>query len=65
MDNKKQTNIRLSDEERRALRMLAGALGLSMTDWTSEKIAQEWEKKFPGMTYPDKQGEIKPKKGKS
>ena len=60
---KKQTNIRLTNEERRALRMLAGALGKSMTEWTSEQIAEEWQRKFPGMEYPDNKGDIKPKKG--
>ena len=44
--------------------MLAGALGLSMTDWTSEKIAEEWERKFPGMAFPDNKGDIKPKEKK-
>ena len=58
---KKQTNIRLTTEERRALRMLAGALGLSMTEWTSETIAEKWDDKFPGMAYPDKDGKIRPK----
>lgn len=63
---KKQTNFRLTAEERRALRMLAGALGMSMTEWTSEKIQEEWEKHFPDMEYPDKDGNLKPKakKGK-
>jgi hypothetical protein len=64
MPDKKQTNIRLTEEERRALRMLAGALGLSVNDWTSDKIAEAWERQFPGMDFPDKEGKIKPKKGK-
>lgn len=58
---KTQTNFRMTEAERRALRMLAGALGMSMTEWTSEKIAQEWAKHFPDMEYPDKNGNIKPK----
>jgi hypothetical protein len=63
---KKQTNVRLTNEEKRALRMLAGALGLSVSEWTSEQIADEWQRKFPDMDYPDTKGEIKPKvkKGK-
>jgi uncharacterized protein (DUF2384 family) len=61
MATKKQTNVRLSDEEKRALRMLAGALGLTVSKWTSEQIAEEWERMFPGKAYPDKRGEIKPK----
>jgi hypothetical protein len=64
MTTKKQTNVRISDEEKRALRMLAGALGLSVSEWTSEQIAEEWERMFPGMTYPDKRGEMKPKEKK-
>jgi|WetSurMetagenome_2_1015567.scaffolds.fasta_scaffold1107020_2 hypothetical protein len=58
---KKQTNVRLTNEEKRALRMLAGALGLSVSEWTSEQIAEAWEDKFPGMAYPDNEGKIKSK----
>lgn len=61
---KKQTNFRFTDEERRALRVLAGSEGKSMTEWTSEQIAEEWARKFPGMAYPDKRGEVKPKEEK-
>lgn len=64
MDNKKQTNIRLTEEERRAIRMLAGALGISLSDWTSEALREKWEEKFPDMEYPDEKGNIKPKKRK-
>ena len=63
MDNKRQTNIRLTPEEQRALRMLAGALGLSMTGWTSETLREKWEEKFPDMEFPDDKGNIKSKKG--
>jgi hypothetical protein len=61
---KKQTNIRLTNEERRALRMLAAALGLSASDWTSETIAEKWNEQFPGMAYPDHEGKIRPKNEK-
>jgi predicted DNA-binding protein len=63
---KKQTNVRLTNEEKRALRMLAGALGLSVSDWTSEMIREKWNEMFPDMEYPDKEGKHKPKakKGK-
>jgi predicted DNA-binding protein len=58
---KKQTNVRLTNEEKRALRMLAGALGLSVSDWTSEMIQEKWNEMFPDMEYPDKEGKLKPK----
>lgn len=58
---KQPLHIRLANDERRALRMLAGARGVSMQQWTSETIAQEWEKNFPGMSYPDKEGRVRPK----
>lgn len=62
---KKQTTFRMTEAEMRALRMMAGALGKSMSEWTSEKIAKEWQKHFPDMEYPDESGQIKPKqKGK-
>ena len=61
---KKQTNVRLASEEKRALRMLASALGLSVSDWTSEIIHEKWNDMFPNMEYPDKEGKLKPKKGK-
>lgn len=66
MTTKKQTNVRLTNEEKRALRMLAGALGLSVSDWTSEMIQEKWNEMFPDMEYPDKEGKLRPKakKGK-
>lgn len=63
MTEKQQTNIRLSEPERRALKMLAGALGLSIADWTSEMLKEKWDEMFPDMQYPDESGKIKPKKG--
>jgi len=61
---KQQTNIRLTHEERRALRVLASTDDLSVTAWTSRIIAEKWEDKFPGMNYPDHKGEVKPKNQK-
>jgi predicted DNA-binding protein len=62
---KKQTNVRLTNEEKRALRMLAGALGLSVSDWTSELIQEKWNEMFPDMEYPDKEGKLRPKAKKA
>lgn len=59
MDSKTQTNIRLTEEERRALRVLAAALGVSAGEWTSQAIQREWRKMFPGKAYPDEQGRIR------
>lgn len=64
-DDKKPVPIRLSGPERRALRMLAGSQDLTMVEWTTSQIQQEWEAKFPGMEYPDENGEIKPKKART
>jgi hypothetical protein len=44
--------------------MLAAALGLSASDWTSETIAEKWNEQFPGMAYPDHEGKIRPKNEK-
>jgi len=63
-EDKKQTIMRLTGDERRAMQMPAGALGLSATGWTSEMIREKWNEKFPGFEFPDEKGEIKPKKGK-
>jgi hypothetical protein len=43
------------------MRMLAGQQDLSLSEWTSGAIADAWEKHFPGMNYPDKDGNIRPK----
>ena len=59
-----QTIVRLSPEEKRAMRMLAGSLGMSIAGWTREMLKRVWEDKFPDMEYPDDEGNIKPKKGK-
>jgi hypothetical protein len=63
-EDTEQTIVRLSPSEKRALRMLAGALGLSMAGWTKETLREKWEEKFPDMEYPNEEGNIKPKKGK-
>ena len=59
----KQTNILLSEPERRALQMLAGALGLSVAGWTREMLKEKWQEKFPDMDFPDTNGNIKHKTG--
>lgn len=64
MNEDKQMLIRMSEEEKRALRMLAGALNLSVAGFTREVLKRIWEEKFPDMEYPDKNGNLKPKKGK-
>lgn len=60
----KQVVFKMPPEEKRAMQMLAGALGLSVAGWTRETIRKMWEEKFPGMEFPDENGEIKPKKVK-
>lgn len=63
-EKKKQMSVRLRADERRALRMLAGARGISVTEWTSEMIAQAWAAQFPNTTYPDVFGKVQPAKRK-
>jgi hypothetical protein len=46
------------------MQMLAGALGLSVSDWTSDMIAEKWAEKFPDMEYPDEEGMIRHKRSK-
>lgn len=55
---KKQTNIRLTTEERRALKMLAAARSESVARYVSEMIAEKWTDLFPGKSYPDREGKI-------
>lgn len=60
----KQVVFKMTPAEKRAMMMLAGALGLSVAGWTKEALREKWEEKFPDMEYPDENGRIKPKRGK-
>lgn len=62
-DGKQKVAFDVSPEEKRAMRMLAGALGMSISGWTREILQEKWNEKFPDMQYPDEEGNIKPKKG--
>ena len=61
-EENEQVITRMSAAEKRALRMLAGALGMSITGFNREMLRRVWEEKFPDMEYPDDEGNIKPKK---
>lgn len=63
-EKKKITPVPYTEAERRAIKTLSGLRGQSVAEWSSDALREKWLESFPGMDYPDENGEIKPLKAK-